>query len=212
MQVFKGHYNETEVAVKRLDDLSELMRVEGPEAGAALLASLKDEAGLMAALRHPNIVSFMGMCSSPPCIITEFCAKGSLTDVLKAAKHDPASLPWKERVRMAKEAATGMLHLHCQVPPIIHRDLKSPNLLVDIHGTIKVADVGLSKMTSESGLLSSGKTLQNMNPRWLAPEVMNERPASVASDVFAFGVVMWGEFAVVCVWWPGGAVGCSGGA
>ena len=198
LQVFKGHYNETKVAVKRLDDLSELMRTEGPEASAVLLASLKDEAGLMAALRHPNIVSFMGMCFAPPCIVTEFCAQGSLNDVLKAAKRDPASLPWKQRVRMAKEAATGMLHLHSQSPPIIHRDLKSPNLLVDHHGTVKVADVGLSKMTNESGIMSSGNTLANMNPRWLAPEVLDGGKASVASDVFAFGIVLWGELFPGC--------------
>jgi serine/threonine protein kinase len=92
----------------------------------------------MAALRHPNVVAFMGFCAAPPAIVTELCARGSLTDVLKAAGRDPASLPWPQRLTMAIDAATGMRHLHSQAPPIVHRGLKSPNLLVDKDWNVKV--------------------------------------------------------------------------
>ena len=190
--MFLGTYNETQVAVKRLDDLSDVMQSEGPEVRQVVLNLLKEEAALLAALRHPNICAFMGMSISPPAIVTEYCAKGSLTDVLRAARRDPASLPWPLRLRMAVEAAQGLHHLHCQSPPIIHRDLKSPNLLVDQHWGVKVADVGLSKMANESGSLTSGNTMANLNPRWLAPEILQGGKASVASDVYAFSVVMWG--------------------
>ena len=180
------------MAVKRLDNLEELMQEEGPESSQALIDALKAEAGLMASQRHPNIVQFMGMSTHPPAIITEFCSRGSLTDVLRAGKRDPASLPWPLRIRMATEAALGMNHLHSQTPPILHRDLKSPNLLVDADGHIRVADFNLSKMLHDSAAtLSSNKTMANMNPRWLAPEVLGGGKASVASDIFGFGIVLW---------------------
>ena len=62
----------------------------------------------MASLRHPNVVMFMGMCVEPPCIITEFCARGSLFDVLRKARISPAfaqQLDWSRRLSMALDAA-----------------------------------------------------------------------------------------------------------
>ena len=62
----------------------------------------------MAALRHPNVVMFMGLCLEPPCIVTEFCARGSLYDVLKKARGTPAfaqQLDWSRRISMALDAA-----------------------------------------------------------------------------------------------------------
>ena len=135
VQVFAAEWNKGPVAVKRLDDL---LRTEPAETKQKLLDDLLAEAGIMAALRHPNIVMFMGICTSPPSIITELCAKGSLYDVLQEAKRDPASLPWSQRLHMAIGAAQGLHQLHCHTPPIIHRDLKSLNVLVDKDGNAKV--------------------------------------------------------------------------
>lgn len=62
----------------------------------------------MVALRHPNVVMFMGLCLEPPCIVTEFCARGSLYDVLKKARGNPAfaqQLDWSRRISMALDAA-----------------------------------------------------------------------------------------------------------
>ena len=142
LQVFAADWNKAPVAVKRLDDLDSLLRTQPAVATKKLLDDLHAEAGLMAALRHPNIVAFMGICTSPPAIVTELCAKGSLADVLRIATGDPASLLWPLRLRMAVDAAAGMYHLHCQSPPIIHRDLKSPNLLVDKDWNVKVTNGG----------------------------------------------------------------------
>ena len=66
----------------------------------------------MAALRHPNVVMFMGLCLEPPCIVTEFCARGSLYDVLKKARASPAfaqQLDWSKRLSMALDAAKVLL-------------------------------------------------------------------------------------------------------
>jgi serine/threonine protein kinase len=64
------------------------------------------EAGVMASMRHPHIVSFMGVCTAPPAIVTEYCERGSLTSLLQAAKALPeraAELTWRFRIKMVSE-------------------------------------------------------------------------------------------------------------
>lgn len=153
----------------------------------------------MATMRHQNVVAFLGTCYPPPCIITEFCAMGSLDTVLRRAKTDPAfarELPWNRRLGIAVDAAKGMHFLHTCTPPILHRDFKSPNLLVDANWCAKVADFNLSKR--ETPGMSHAGTLTKNNPRWLAPEMLAGDIPTKAADVFSFGVVMW----VSC--WRGG--------
>ena len=83
---------------------------------------------MLASMRHPNIVAFFGVVTTPAAaIVTEYCSRGSLTAVLRAARADPAAaagLTWGRRLGMALDAAKGMLYLHSRSPPIIHRDLK----------------------------------------------------------------------------------------
>jgi serine/threonine protein kinase len=72
-------------------------------APSSLLANLEAEASLMASLRHPNIVAFMGVCQFPPAIVTEFCSRGSLTAVLRSGKGSAAAaaeLTWPRRITM----------------------------------------------------------------------------------------------------------------
>ena len=100
---------------------------------------LIQEASMMAAMRHPNIVMYIGVCLEVPALVTEYCARGSLHDVLRKWKRRPDSaVSWSRRIGMVLDAAKGMNYLHSSDPPVIHRDLKSPNLLVDKHWTIKV--------------------------------------------------------------------------
>ncbi|EFN52529.1 hypothetical protein CHLNCDRAFT_36848 [Chlorella variabilis] len=153
---------------------------------------LQKEAGLMASLRHPNVVLFLGVCASPPAVVTEYCSRGSLLDVLRNAQcSDQAAqqLTWVRRLSMGLDAAKGMLCLHAHNPPILHRDLKSPNLLVDAAWRVKVCDFNLSKILEDSVRSSSAGGL--LNPRWLAPEVLMGQNATAASDVFSFGTVLW---------------------
>ena len=96
---------------------------------------------MMAAMRHPNVVMYLGVCLQPPAVVTEYCARGSLNDVLKKCLAKPelsVQLDWVRRLGMALDAAKGMNYLHSSNPPVIHRDLKSPNLLVDKHWRVKV--------------------------------------------------------------------------
>jgi serine/threonine-protein kinase CTR1 len=121
-------------------------------------------------LRHPNIVLFLGCCHDPTnnslSIVTEFLERGSLSDVL-ADKSIQIETPLL--LRFAIDAALGMNYLHNRKPPIIHRDLKSANLLVDRYFNVKVSDFGLAKRGLVPGLMRA-TTFCGTIP-WLAPEV-----------------------------------------
>lgn len=194
-RVYLGWWNETPVAVKMLLGVTNNDEVDSNEAAMSLsspmLEGLAKESSMMAALRHPNVVGFLGICLNPPCIVTEYCSRGSMTDVLRGGKSSPAKaalLDWNKRLNMALDAAKGMLYLHAHSPPIIHRDLKSPNLLVDKHWRVKVSDFNLSKLMEEGSVMSS---MAATNPRWLAPEILTGNNATFASDVYSYAIVMW---------------------
>lgn len=102
---------------------------------------------------HPNVLRLLGACPTPPtlALITEFCAKGSLYNLL----HSPSvSLTWLDVVHIALGAARGMQHLHKH--GVIHRDLKSSNLLLDEALHCKIADFGLSKSGEDINTLTCG--------------------------------------------------------
>ncbi|KAI3436086.1 hypothetical protein D9Q98_002144 [Chlorella vulgaris] len=187
--VYLAQWHQTAVAVKVLVNPAEIGA--GLELPELTMSELQKESGVMARMRHPNIVSFMGLCALPPCILTEYCSRGSLFELL----HKPDAAPhltWAVRLSMAMDAARGLLYLHTRSPPIIHRDIKSPNLLVDEHWRLKVADFNLSKILSTAQTGSSVNTAGGANnPIWLAPEIVEGGQATAKSDVFAFGLVMF---------------------
>jgi hypothetical protein len=156
--------------------------------------ALIKEVSVMAPLRHPNVALLVGYCMNPPCVALEYASRGSLFDVLQAANSNPAAaaeLSWQRRLAMAADAAAGMLHLHTRDPYILHRDLKSPNLLVSGDWTVKVSDMGLSKLMDEATAGSQTTAGGAANPRWLANEVLSGNRPTTASDVFSFGIVLW---------------------
>ncbi|GKD33794.1 dual specificity protein kinase splA-like protein, partial [Tanacetum coccineum] len=152
-----------------------------------VILSFRKEVSLMKRLRHPNILLFMGAVTSPQhlCIVTEFLPRGTLFRLLQ---RNTAKLDWKRRVHMAMDIARGMNYLHHCQPPIIHRDLKSSNLLVDKNWTVKVGDFGLSRIKRQTYL--STKT-GNGTPQWMAPEILRNEQADEKSDVYSYGVVLW---------------------
>ncbi|KAG6744133.1 hypothetical protein POTOM_052843 [Populus tomentosa] len=97
------------------------------------------EVAIMKRLRHPNIVLFMGAVTQPPnlSIVTEYLSRGSLYRLLHKSGAREV-LDERRRLSMAYDVAKGMNYLHKRNPPIVHRDLKSPNLLVDKKYTVKV--------------------------------------------------------------------------
>ncbi|KAK2448531.1 PAS domain-containing protein tyrosine kinase family protein [Trifolium repens] len=152
-----------------------------------VIQSFRQEVSLMKKLRHPNILLFMGAVTSPQrlCIVTEFLPRGSLFRLLQRNTSKP---DWRRRVHMALDIARGVNYLHHCNPPIIHRDLKTSNLLVDKNWTVKVGDFGLSRIKHETYLeTKTGKG----TPQWMAPEVLRNEPSNEKSDVYSFGVIMW---------------------
>nr|KYP57880.1 Serine/threonine-protein kinase CTR1 [Cajanus cajan] len=152
-----------------------------------VILSFRQEVSVMKRLRHPNILLFMGAVTSPQrlCIVTEFLPRGSLCRLLH---RNTSKLDWRRRVHMALDIARGVNYLHHSNPPIIHRDLKSSNLLVDRNWTVKVGDFGLSRLKHETYLTT--KTGRG-TPQWMAPEVLRNEPSDEKSDVYSFGVILW---------------------
>ncbi|MFS7909467.1 putative protein kinase TKL-CTR1-DRK-2 family [Helianthus anomalus] len=152
-----------------------------------VILSFRKEVCLMKRLRHPNILLFMGAVISPQylCIVTELLPRGSL---FKLLQRSTTQLDWRRRIYMAMDIARGMIYLHNCQPPIIHRNLKSSNLLVDKNWTLKVGDFGLSRIKHETYLKTNTRTGM---PQWMAPEVLRNEQVDEKSDVYSYGVVLW---------------------
>ncbi len=184
-------------------ELSSVQSAPGVVVEAAPKALL-EEVSIMASLRHPNVVQFLGFCLSPPCLAIEYCPRGSIYDIFVASETDENAmkeLTWEKRVNMAIGTATGMLHLHSRSPQVLHRDLKSPNVLVAADWTVKVSDFNLSKLVEDAMKSAKASTAGGAsNPRWLAPEQFNDEKATAATDVYSFGVFMWELLALKLPW------------
>ena len=143
------------------------------------------EASLMCQLTHPNVVGFIGAITDPTAlsIITEFAGQGSLADILIDGA---IPLTFSARVRIALDAARGMQYLHTSNPVILHRDLKTDNLLVTDEFVIKVADFGLTRFLSEGKQMTQVGT-----PMWMAPEIIQGRQYTQKADVYAYGIILW---------------------
>ncbi|XP_057725590.1 serine/threonine-protein kinase EDR1-like [Arachis stenosperma] len=188
-EVYHADWNGTEVAVKKFLD---------QDFSGAALSEFKREVRIMRRLRHPNVVLFMGAVTRPPnlSIISEFLPRGSLYRIL----HRPnCQIDEKRRIKMALDVARGMNCLHTSTPTIVHRDLKSPNLLVDKNWNVKVCDFGLSRLKHNT-FLSSKSTAGT--PEWMAPEVLRNEPSNEKCDVYSFGVILW-ELATLRLPWSG---------
>ncbi|CAN6289563.1 unnamed protein product [Urochloa humidicola] len=150
----------------------------------------KTEIELLSRVHHKNLVGLVGFCfeQGEQMLVYEYMPGGTLRDSLsgKSGLH----LDWKKRLRVALGAARGLAYLHeLADPPIIHRDVKSSNILMDEHLTAKVADFGLSKLVSDSerGHVSTQVkgTLGYLDPEYYMSQQLTEK-----SDVYSFGVVM----------------------
>eukprot|EP01087_Luapelamoeba_hula_P002163 TRINITY_DN1188_c0_g1_i2.p1 TRINITY_DN1188_c0_g1~~TRINITY_DN1188_c0_g1_i2.p1 ORF type:complete len:457 (+),score=141.64 TRINITY_DN1188_c0_g1_i2:112-1371(+) len=172
--VYQGLFRGTEVAVKKLlvQQLSEQQMDE-----------FMGEIHMMKKLHHPNVVLFIGVALAPPnrAIITELMT-GSMWNLL----HDKSvTVDAKLQHKLVLDTAKGMNYLHLFKPPVLHRDLKSPNLLVDKYFNVKIADFGLARIKA-SLMTSNLGTCQ-----YMAPEVIASQSYTEKADIYSFGLVVW---------------------
>ncbi|GMP47184.1 hypothetical protein ACSBR2_001495 [Camellia fascicularis] len=157
-KLYKGTYNGEDVAIKLLE------RPENDLERAQLMEQqFQQEVMMLATLKHPNIVRFIGGCRKPMvwCIVTEYAKGGSVRQFL--AKRQNRSVPLKLAVKQALDVARGMEYVHGL--GLIHRDLKSDNLLISADKSIKIADFGVARIEVQT----EGMTPETGTYRWMAP-------------------------------------------
>ncbi|CAM9587396.1 unnamed protein product [Ectocarpus sp. 12 AP-2014] len=172
--VHRGQYKGKNVAVKTLFD----RRID-----EGLKREFQDELLVLSQLSHPNIVRFYGASMIPPNLffVMELCQR-SLFDLLH---HCRRAIDVRRRVGMALDVSRAMEYLHSRSPPIIHRDLKSLNLLLaGTEGPVKLCDFGLVRTT-----VTAAGTVAYMSPQLLLGQPFNK-----SVDVYAFGVLLWEIF------------------
>jgi len=181
--VYKGTWknNEEIVAIK-------VMKLVSP---AKDLNDFKKELYIISQIRDPNIVLFHGFILEPKfCIVMELCENGSLYHYLKM-KPD---ISWEKVLKWVTAATRGINILHLWKPPIVHRDLKSLNLLLDKELNIKVCDFGLSRFVAgEDSVSETDQTLQKLRGTYAytAPEMYYSKNYTPKSDIYSMGIIIW---------------------
>ncbi|XP_048456974.1 mitogen-activated protein kinase kinase kinase 21 isoform X2 [Rhincodon typus] len=184
-KVYRGTWKGQPVAVKAA-------RRDPDEEAGATAESARREARLFAMLQHRNIIALRGVCLQEPnlCLVMEYAQGGPLNRALAGRRIPPSTL-----VNWAVQIARGMCYLHAEaIVPIIHRDLKSSNILLlekiendDIaNKTLKITDFGLAREWHKTTKMSAAGTYA-----WMAPEVIKSSMFSKGSDVWSYGVLLW---------------------
>jgi len=179
-------------------------------------------------------ISSISSIKQPRAIVTELAVHGSLWDALRRSLHSPyqcadglhhaphwppelhegkfapvpprGTWPWMLVKKVASGAARGMTYLHEGQPPVLHRDLKSANILLDESYTAKVADFGLSRLKATHQTIMTGNcgTVQ-----WMAPEVLSNELYAEPSDVYSFGIILWELLTCECPYEGMNSIPCA---
>ncbi len=176
--VYRGKWEETPVAIKEL-------KLRGMSTDTQ--AEFDREVQMHSQLHHKHIVVLYGAVhETPQCLVLELMQGGSLRDWIK---NKTRALPELGQTRLAHEIAQGLEFLHSR--GIIHRDLKSANVLLDGGNTAKLSDFGLAKLKGETITQGYLGHTQGTVP-WIAPELFIRRAKySVPSDIYAYGMTLW---------------------
>ncbi|KAH9691670.1 hypothetical protein KPL70_016180 [Citrus sinensis] len=165
--LYRGVYLGQDVAVKvlRSEHLNDTLEDE-----------FVQEVAILREVQHRNVVRFIGASTKSPhlCIVTEYMPGGSLYDYLHK-NHNVLKLP--QLLRFAIDICKGMEYLHQR--NIIHRDLKTANLLMDTHNVVKVADFGVARFQNKGGVM----TAETGTYRWMAPEYFDSLCLSISYEI-----------------------------
>ncbi|KAF7668760.1 hypothetical protein LDENG_00284110 [Lucifuga dentata] len=157
------------------------------EVAVKKLLQIENEVEILSVLRHRNIIQFYGAVIEPPNygIVTDYASRGSLYQYLSSAESEEMDMD--QIMTWATDIAKGMHYLHAEAPvKVIHRDLKSRNVVLTADKVIKICDFGASKFLTHTTHMSLVGTFP-----WMAPEVIQSLPVSETCDTFSYGVVLW---------------------
>uniref|UniRef100_A0A671YFK2 Protein kinase domain-containing protein n=1 Tax=Sparus aurata TaxID=8175 RepID=A0A671YFK2_SPAAU len=157
------------------------------EVAVKKLLKIENEAEILSVLSHRNIIQFYGAIVEAPNygIVTEYASGGSLYDYLSSDESEEMDMG--QIMTWAVEIARGIHYLHSEAPvKVIHRDLKSRNVVLTAEKVLKICDFGASKFLTHTTHMSLVGTFP-----WMAPEVIQSLPVSETCDTFSYGVVLW---------------------
>ncbi|XP_056856226.1 serine/threonine-protein kinase STY13-like [Raphanus sativus] len=200
--VYRGVYAGQQVAVKVLD-----WGEDGVSTADDLRISFEQEVAVWQKLDHPNVTKFIGASmgtsdlkipsssdslghanSAHPakacCVVVEYVAGGTLKKFL--IKKYRTKLPIKDVIQLALDLARGLSYLHSKV--IVHRDVKSENMLLEPNKTLKIADFGVARVEAQNPQDMTGET---GTLGYMAPEVLEGKAYNRKCDVYSFGVCLW---------------------
>jgi len=180
--VYSGLYKGHKVAIKKLHLEKGIVTEEQIRDLEAEILAFRD-------LRHERLVAFYGACLRHPnyCIVTELMEGGSLHDLLHEKKRP---LPFRTQWNIAKQTCEGVVFLHACTPTVVHRDLKSLNIVLDRDLNAKLCDFGLT--TSMERTHISLKDGMGGSPRYMAPECYDSSTSRITEkvDIWALGCIV----------------------
>ncbi|OIV93241.1 hypothetical protein TanjilG_27420 [Lupinus angustifolius] len=153
--------------------------------------SFEAEVDTLGKIRHKNIVKLWCCCTTRDCklLVYEYMLNGSLGDLLHSSKG--GLLDWPTRYKIAVDAAEGLSYLHHDcVPPIVHRDVKSNNILLDGDFGARVADFGVAKVVETTTIGTKSMSAIAGSCGYIAPEYAYTLRVNEKSDIYSFGVVI----------------------
>lgn len=180
--VYLGKWEGTEVAVKHLRNTHSLTE--------ALEQQFIKESQIHARCNFPRIARLFGITNEPGhfALVLEYLPNGSLYEVLHKRS---VALPWRIRWEIAIDIASGLAYLHGN--KILHRDLKSTNILLDNGMRAKITDFGLSSVKVHSAAVTSVNPVGDAGAvRWRAPETFGHKYRyQTPADIYSYGIILW---------------------
>ncbi|EOA37412.1 hypothetical protein CARUB_v10011340mg [Capsella rubella] len=184
-RVYKGTLKTGEVVAIKKMDLPPFKKADGER-------EFRVEVDILSRLDHPNLVSLIGYCADGKnrFLVYEYMQNGNLQDHLNGIRE--AKISWPIRLRIALGAAKGLAYLHSSSSvgiPIVHRDFKSTNVLLDSNYNAKISDFGLAKLMPEGkDTCVTARVLGTFG--YFDPEYTSTGKLTLQSDIYAFGVVL----------------------